>query len=457
MSDHDLAFPDLESDAIKERYPDADDTRLLKRLQANWSKYHKYWDTDTKKELLKLINGGDVKTNDTNRCNASGHKFWNKKNELTWAIWIAMRTHYGIDKLQKLQAKVAAQFPGIFARSWVCPKQQENGNQMAGGEFDDGPLCIKPEEHSGKTRQGSVVTSEFGEADDLEAQTHTDSDTRKRAHPGSPGGPQRTKRRTPVTSKMHSPTHQSLAIGPPPRTPQRRSILDRMEGISKGIADTPTAMPSMIGSQIPGFPFPTNDTHIGIPLPMSKGSLLQRREQGGRVGPKNVSARCIELIRPADREVKIREVVDKIEECVQKLPVSMPEEMNYLKRSVYDLRSTTKTHCEEIQEAKETISELQRRVEEQQNQIDFQEQVVGQMEDAVFSIWQELHQPKESAPQHSQGAATPRYTATALPSNHTLPNVAEQYSVTNSMGGRAVVKAGPGTAQPNTLPGGTPI
>ncbi|KAF4497243.1 hypothetical protein FAGAP_6594 [Fusarium agapanthi] len=83
MSDHALAFSDLESAAFKEMYPDEDDTRLLKRFQANWSKYHKSWDTNTKKDLLGFINNGDVKTNDTNRY-PSGHKSW-MKVELTWA------------------------------------------------------------------------------------------------------------------------------------------------------------------------------------------------------------------------------------------------------------------------------------------------------------------------------------------------------------------------------------
>ncbi|KAF5607350.1 uncharacterized protein FSUBG_5249 [Fusarium subglutinans] len=454
MSGHGLAFPDLESAAIKEQYPDPDDTRLLKRFQANWIKYNEYWDTDTKRELLGLISGGDVKTNETNRSGPSGHKFWKRKDELTWALWIAMRTHYGIEKLAKLQAKLAVQFPQIVASSWVCPDQQLKGIQMANAESDDGPLCIKPEEHSGKPLQGSLATSEGGEVDDLEAQTHIDSDSRKRAHSGTPGGPKRAKRTAVPLAKMHPPTHHSLAIGPPQRTPQRRSILDRMEDVRKEIADIPKDMSSMISRQIAGFP--SNDTHIGTPLPMNNDSLLQRRDQGGRGGPQDVSAESIELTRTADRRAKIREVMDKIVECVNELTASiMPEEMDDLKRSVDDLRSTTETNREEIQEAKETTSELQRRVEEQQHQIDSQGLVIGQMEDAMLSVWQKLHQPQEQSPRYSQWQATPRYTGTALHLNRTLPNATEQYSVTNSTGGRAPMIAGSGTAQPNTLPRGT--
>ncbi|KAF5665807.1 hypothetical protein FCIRC_10389 [Fusarium circinatum] len=454
MSGHGLAFPDLESAAIKEQYPDPDDTRLLKRFQANWIKYNKFWDANTKKELLGLIKAGDVKTNETNRYGPSGHKFWKRKDELTWALWIVMRTHYGIEKLAKLQAKLAVQFPKIAASSWVCPDQQLEGIQMANAESDDGPLCIKPEEHSGKPLQGSLATSEGGEAGNLEAQTHTDLDSRKRAHSGTPGGSQRAKRTAAPLAKMHPSTHHSLAIGPPQRTPQRRSLLDRIEDIRKRIADIPKDMSPMISHQIAGFP--SNDTHIGTPLPMNNDSLLQRRDQRGRGDTQDVSAGSIELTRTADRRAKIREVMDKIGECVNELTASiMPEEMDDLKRSVDDLKSTTETNREEIQEAKEITSELRRRVEEQQHQIDSQGQVIRQMEDAILNVWQKLHQLQESYPQHSQGAATPGYTATALRLNRTLPNAAEQYSVTNSMGGRALMNAGPGTAQPNTLPGGT--
>ncbi|KAF5714247.1 hypothetical protein FMUND_7577 [Fusarium mundagurra] len=244
MSDHGLAFPDLESKVIKEKYPDDDDSCLLKRLQNNWSNYQQYWDMKTKEELVGLINGGGVETNGTNRTNASGHKSW-KKAELTWAIWIVMRTHYGINKLSKL--------------SWICPDQQLEGILMANAESNDGPLCIKPEEHSGKNHQGSQATSETGEVSNLEARTHTDWDSRKRAYSGTPRETRRVKRK-----------HQSL----------RRSMLERMEDINKGVADTFKDMPSMISHQTARFTFPTNDTHIGTPLLVSNGSLLQRREQG---------------------------------------------------------------------------------------------------------------------------------------------------------------------------------
>lgn len=139
MSDHGLSFPDLESSAMKEKYPNPDDILLLKRLQANWHKYHQFWDPGTKRELLEIIDRGDVRTNHTNRCAPSGHKFWKTVN-LTWAKWILMRTHYGIKKLSTLQAKLTENFSKVITSSWVCPDQQLQGHQMAGAESDDGPL-----------------------------------------------------------------------------------------------------------------------------------------------------------------------------------------------------------------------------------------------------------------------------------------------------------------------------
>ncbi|KAG5799944.1 hypothetical protein H9Q69_001038 [Fusarium xylarioides] len=460
MSDHDLAFPDLESDAIKERYPDADDTRLLKRLQANWSKYHEYWDTDTKKQLLKLINGGDVKTNDTNRCNASGHKFWNKKNELTWAIWIAMRTHYGIDKLQKLQAKVAAQFPGIFARSWVCPKQQENGNQMAGGESDDGPLCLEQKATSKRARQGSLVTSDTEEADGLETQTHEDSGSRKRAHSVTPTGSSAKRRQfTPI----NKPLHQSLPIGPNPGTlSQRPPLAERMIESVQSCQSLPEHMVSFLSHQIQGCPSQNNGTRIGTPVstsssPLSKHvptinhGLQQRRERGVSGAPQDVLTTNLELIQPASHETKMQEAVANIERSINKLTASIPEKIVDIKRSLEDWKSITEGHCEDITNSRLTMDTLHRALEQQQVSIASQKERIYFLEDVIVRVWGKELLSHGSASQNSrpEGVGTPMY---APPLNQTMSDAERQHSIINSMGGHAPVNIGPGVQQPIALP-----
>lgn len=88
MEENENTFLDLESSLIKELYLEPDDSRLLKGFNDNWDKCSTYWDEDTQKKLLQYITAGDVRTNDTNRVDASGHKFWQtKKEEMTWAIW----------------------------------------------------------------------------------------------------------------------------------------------------------------------------------------------------------------------------------------------------------------------------------------------------------------------------------------------------------------------------------
>lgn len=76
MEENENTFLDLESSLIKELYLEPDDSRLLKGFKDNWDKYSTYWDEDTQKKLLQYITAGDVRTNDTNRVDASGHKFW---------------------------------------------------------------------------------------------------------------------------------------------------------------------------------------------------------------------------------------------------------------------------------------------------------------------------------------------------------------------------------------------
>ncbi|KAF4961638.1 hypothetical protein FGADI_1 [Fusarium gaditjirri] len=449
MSDDGLAFPDLESATIKELYPHPDDTRLLQRLQANWSKYNAYWDTDTKKELLKLINRGDVKTNGTIRENPSGHKLWKKQGDVSWAQWIAMRTHYGANKLTKFQSKLAKKYRHIDTDSWICPSQQQNHIWMVGTHSDDGPLCTKGEENPEKARQDSLAMNEIEEADNLQAQTQTDSDSRKRAHSGAPGGPQQTKRRTEVHCV---PSHSPLVVHwPRPQTSTTATLLEGQNGRyrqgNRGSDDKPSNSYTSIYS---------GTFH---PPPMSNGSLPQGIEHGGRVDLQDAREKAAELTRRADRDAKMWKGVDRIERCVNKLTASMPQEMKDLKRSVDELKSTAETHCEEMEEKEKEIRELQRKSQEQerkfheqQDQLNSQKQMIEEFREIILTVWKKLHQHQEHAPQHSQGAATPGYMTTAPTSNQTSINFQGQYFVTNYIGGQAPMNAGPGEPRHHALP-----
>ncbi|KAF5695297.1 hypothetical protein FGLOB1_14050 [Fusarium globosum] len=514
MSDHDLSFLDLESAAIKEMYPEADDTRLLKRLQANWLKYHQYWDPKTKQDLLDLINRGDVRTNDTNRFNASGHKLWKKHVKLTWAVWIVMRTHYGIQKLKRLQFRLIEEFPRIVPSSWVCPDQQNQGYCMAGGDSDDGPLCVENQE----TVQ---------EADHVQTQTHTDSGSTKRAYSVTPTG-SRAKRRQ-FNLAINKPLDQSLPIGPNPGTPsQPPSLAERMIEATRNSPGVTKDELSFFTHKLRESRSQNNGTHIGTPVPMSNSPLSepiptnhrgrqQRKEQGVSGAPQDVSTTSLELIQAAGRAAKAQEAVAKaqeavakvqeaaanIERSVGKLEVSVPEQMADMKRSLENLKSITDAHCEELMDSQRKFEKSQdivkqqiaqiasqnERIDKMEDYIASQKERMDKIEDCIASQKERMDKMEDDTASHkermdkmeddtashkermdstedtilrvwgkeflSQGSAS-QYSQgaatpmSAPPSNQTMRDAKRQHSITNE--GRTPVDAGPGIPQPNILP-----
>lgn len=234
--------------------------------------------------------------------------------------------------------------------------------------------------------------------------------------------------------------------------------------VAKRYPNTPNDMISMISHQIQGSPSQNNGTHIGTPVPMNNSplsnpvptihhGLQQRREQGVSGAPQDVLTRSLELIPPAGRAAKMQEAVANIERCVNKLTASVLEEMADIKRPLEDLKSITEVHCEDTMEAKGTINGLLSIVKQQQAQLVSQEKKTDKLEDIIVKIWEKELLRQGSASQYSQRVATPMYTTTAPPLDQTLSNVKRQHSITNSMGGRAPVNAGPGIPQLNILPG----
>lgn len=71
-----------------------------------------------------------------------------------------------------------------------------------------------------------------------------------------------------------------------------------------------------------------------------------------------MSTPSLELIQPAGRAAKVQEAAANIERSVDKLTVSIPDEMADMKRSLENLESITDAHCEEFMDSQRKIDML---------------------------------------------------------------------------------------------------
>ncbi|KAF5584989.1 hypothetical protein FPANT_7682 [Fusarium pseudoanthophilum] len=133
-----------------------------------------------------------------------------------------------------------------------------------------------------------------------------------------------------------------------------------------------------------------------------------------------------------------------IERSINKLAASIPEEIVDIKRSLEELKAITEVRCDDTMNSQRTMNELHVAFEQQKERM-------GHFEDVIVRVWGRELLFHGSASQNSspEGVSTPMYASHL---NQTMSDAQRQHSITNSMGGRAPVNAGPRVQQPMILP-----